>query len=54
MAMIGWISGSVFIWSSLFTVGNFLYVRMDYAIGLGLTFAVSAAVLIGVVRKLWK
>lgn len=54
MAMIGWISGSVMIWSSLFTVGNFLYGRMDYAIGLGLTFAVSAAVLIGVVRKLWK
>ncbi|MBA3976326.1 MAG: Na+:solute symporter [Candidatus Solibacter sp.] len=54
MALIGWLAGSVMIWSSLFTVGNFLYGRMDYAIGLGLTFAVSAAVLICVVRRLWK
>lgn len=54
MALIGWVAGSVMIWSSLFTVGNYLYGRMDYAIGLGLTFLVSAAVLISVVRRLWK
>lgn len=54
MALIGWLSGSVMIWSSLFTVGNFLYGRMDYAIGLGLTFVVSGTILISVVRRLWK
>ena len=54
MALIGWVAGSVMIWSSLFTVGNFLYGRMDLVVGLGLTFLVSAAVLISVVRRLWK
>lgn len=54
MALIGWVAGSVMIWSSLFTVGNLLYGRMDYAIGLGLTFVVSGAVLISVVRRLWR
>jgi Na+/proline symporter len=54
MALIGWVAGSVMIWSSLFMVGNYLYGRMDLVVGLGLTFVVSAAVLISVVRRLWR
>jgi Na+/proline symporter len=54
MALIGWVFGSVMIWAALFTVGNFLYGRMDLAIGLGITFLVSAGVLIAVVRRLWR
>ncbi len=54
MALIGWVFGSVMIWSALFAVGNFLYGRMDLAIGLGITFLVSAGVLIAVVRRLWR
>ena len=42
------------IWSSLFTVGNFLYGRTTYALILGAVFAVSGAIVIGVVKKLWK
>jgi solute:Na+ symporter, SSS family len=42
------------IWSGLFLVGNFLYGRMGYAIGIGTAFVVSAAVLIRVVNRLWK
>jgi len=41
------------IWSSLFTVGNFLYGRYTPAVLLGITFAISAAVLIAVVRRIW-
>ncbi len=54
MALIGWVFGSIMIWSSLFAVGNFLYGRMELAIGLGITFLVSAGVLIAVVRRLWR
>ena len=31
LALIGWVSGSLTIWSALFTVGNFLYGRWTYA-----------------------
>ena len=31
LAMLGWLSGVTLIWSALFTVGNFLYGRMNYA-----------------------
>jgi Na+/proline symporter len=31
MAMLGWLSGVILIWSALFTVGNFLYGRLNYA-----------------------
>jgi hypothetical protein len=34
LALIGWLAGSVVIWSSLFTVGNFLYGRLEYALAL--------------------
>ena len=54
LAMIGWVSGSSMIWSALFAVGNFLYGRTYYAVALTAIFAVSALVLIKVVRTLWK
>ena len=39
LALVGWLSGCTMIWSALFTVGNFLYGRMRYALGLWLVFA---------------
>jgi solute:Na+ symporter, SSS family len=54
LAMVGWVTGVTVIWSGLFLVGNFLYGRMSYAIGIGTVFVVSAAVLIRVVNRLWK
>ncbi|MBI3207577.1 MAG: Na+:solute symporter [Candidatus Solibacter usitatus] len=53
LALVGWFSGSVMIWSSLFAVGNFLYGRMHYAAGLCVVFAISLYMLIRVVRRLW-
>ncbi len=54
LALLGWAAGCAAIWSSLFTVGNFLYGRMDYAWGLLVVFVVSGAALVWVVGKLWK
>jgi SSS family solute:Na+ symporter len=54
LAMIGWVSGSIVVWSGLFTVGNFLYGRMGYAWGLLGVLVLSGAVLIHVIRKLWR
>ena len=53
LALVGWVSGCVTIWSSLFTVGNFLYGRLGYAFGLLAVFAVSGLVLLRVVQRLW-
>jgi Na+/proline symporter len=53
LALLGWVAGCTTIWSSLFTVGNFLYGRLDYALFLLATFAVSGLALIYVVRRLW-
>jgi len=53
LALLGWVAGCTMIWSSLFTVGNFLYGRMTTALFLLATFAVSAAALIYVVQRLW-
>jgi solute:Na+ symporter, SSS family len=53
MALIGWVAGCTTIWSSLFAVGNFLYGRTGPALMLTLVFALSAAVLIRVVTRLW-
>jgi hypothetical protein len=41
------------IWSALFTVGNFLYGRLDYAFALLAIFIVTALILIRVVNRLW-
>jgi SSS family solute:Na+ symporter len=54
LALVGWLSGCIMIWSALFTVGNFLYGRTGYALGLLAVFVVSAAVVMAVVRRLWK
>jgi len=53
MALIGWVSGCMAIWSALFAVGNFLYGRMLEAWLLGIVFVVSGAVLIRVMNRLW-
>jgi hypothetical protein len=54
LAFLGWVTGSMLIWSSLFTVGNFLYGRTGYALALLAVVAVSSTILIWVVRRLWK
>jgi Na+/proline symporter len=54
LAMLGWVTGTVLIWSALFTVGNFLYGRWNYGFGLLAISVVSGAVLIGVVRRIWR
>jgi SSS family solute:Na+ symporter len=53
LALLGWVSGCTLIWSSLFTVGNFLYGRTPQALGLLGVFAVSGLVLLYVVQRLW-
>jgi hypothetical protein len=53
LALVGWVAGCTMIWSSLFTVGNFLYGRYTAGLVLGVTFALSASVLIAVVRRIW-
>jgi Na+/proline symporter len=57
-AFVGWIAGCVVIWSSLFTIGNFLYsagdpTRLRNAWMLLAVFVVSGVVLIRVTRQLW-
>jgi solute:Na+ symporter, SSS family len=53
LALVGWVSGCTVIWSALFTVGNFLYGRTSYALGLFAVFAASGLVLLYVVNQLW-
>jgi Na+/proline symporter len=53
MATLGWVSGCVVIWSSLFAIGNFLYGRTGLALGLTAIFVVSGLALVYVVRNLW-
>ena len=53
LALLGWVTGCVVIWSSLFTVGNFLYGRMTYAWILLAVFIVSGLILLRVVNRLW-
>ncbi|MEP6729298.1 MAG: sodium:solute symporter family protein [bacterium] len=53
MATLGWISGCVTIWSSLFAIGNFLYGRMQAATILSAVFVVSGLTLLYVVNHLW-
>jgi solute:Na+ symporter, SSS family len=57
-AFLGWISGCVVIWSSLFAIGNFLYSsgdpsRLKMAWTLTAVFAVSGYVLLKVTQQLW-
>ena len=53
LALIGWVSGCTVIWSSLFTVGNFLYGRTGTAWFLLAVFVVAGLVLIRVINRLW-
>jgi uncharacterized membrane protein len=53
LALIGWVAGCMVIWSSLFTVGNFLYGRTNYALALFGVFAVSGIVVLAVINRLW-
>ena len=53
VALVGWVSGSLTIWSALFTVGNILYGRWIYAGVLFAVFAASGFVLLRVINRLW-
>jgi len=52
-ATLGWISGCLTIWSSLFAIGNFLYGRTSLALALTAVFVVSGGTLLYVVNTLW-
>ena len=54
MALVGWVAGCLMIWSALFTVGNVLYGRYNYAAGLFVLFVVSMLTVLRVVGRLWK
>jgi len=54
LALVGWVSGSLTIWSALFTVGNFLYGRTTYALVLLAVFIGSSLVLLKVINRLWR
>jgi solute:Na+ symporter, SSS family len=53
LALLGWFTGCTVIWSALFTVGNFLYGRTGYALGLLAVFVASGLVLLRVVNRVW-
>jgi solute:Na+ symporter, SSS family len=53
MATLGWVSGCIVIWSSLFTIGNFLYGRFTLAFELLALFIVSGITLLYVINHLW-
>jgi len=53
LALVGWASGTALIWSALFTVGNFLYGRLNTAFWLLGVFVISGLILIRVVSRLW-
>ena len=53
LALLGWAAGCMTIWSSLFTVGNFLYGRTRPAMLLLVVFVVSGLILLRVIRTLW-
>jgi len=53
LALVGWVSGSLTIWSALFTVGNFLYGRLAYGFILLAVFIGSGFVLLKVMNRLW-
>jgi hypothetical protein len=53
LGLLGWFSGCTVIWSSLFTIGNFLYGRTELGFILLAVFIFSGIVLIKVINKLW-
>jgi SSS family solute:Na+ symporter len=54
LSLLGWFAGCAAIWSSLFTVGNFLYGRLVYGFLLLGVFVVSGLVLLYVINRLWE
>ena len=52
-ATLGWVSGCVTIWSSLFAIGDFLYGRTLAAVVLTAIFVVSGLTLLYVTNTLW-
>ena len=53
MALLGWVAGVSVIWSALFTVGNVLYGRWNYAAVLFVILLITGTILIRVIRRLW-
>jgi Na+/proline symporter len=53
LSLLGWAAGCAMIWSALFTVGNFLYERWDYAFTLLGVFLVSGSILIYAFNIIW-
>jgi Na+/proline symporter len=53
LGLLGWVAGCTVIWSSLFTVGNFLYGRTNYALMLLGVFIASGLALLYVINQLW-
>jgi SSS family solute:Na+ symporter len=53
LALLGWFAGCVTVWSALFSVGNFLYGRLDLAWMLTAVFVVSAIALTFVIQRTW-
>ncbi len=54
LAGLGWISGCVLIWCSLFTTGKMLYGDWIAAVWLGLVTIISGVTVLFVVRRLWR
>lgn len=54
LSLLGWLAGCTLIWSALFTVGNFLYGRTNYAVALLAVTLMSGAVLTRVINRLWR
>ncbi|EEF59516.1 sodium:solute symporter family protein [Pedosphaera parvula] len=53
MSLLGWVAGCTVIWSGLFATGNYFYGRNGVALMLALVFAMSSAILVWVVNRLW-
>ncbi|MCX6256827.1 MAG: Na+:solute symporter [Bacteroidia bacterium] len=54
LGLLGWFAGCTTIWSSLFTIGNFLYGRTNFAYILLAVFVISGTALVWVVNRLWR
>jgi Na+/proline symporter len=54
LALVGWLTGCIMIWSALFAVGNFLYGRQGYAFGLLAVFVITGTILIRIIKRLWR
>jgi Na+/proline symporter len=54
LALAGWVSGTILIWSALFMVGNLLYERWGYTAALFSVSILSGLALIWVIQRLWK